>query len=156
MVLRWQGFRRYYTRHGVRYWYRKATSRPRHHRHSHQSLQHTSITSLRGMARTGGGGRRGNGQGPPSPDQQQQQVNSDMHLRMPLVFFHGISPGLCVYLSLISRLMTRDRPCVLVEIPHITMLLHFQVWQGKGWTIHGRTPHHGRAVCLPCRRLART
>jgi len=43
-----------------------------------------------------------------------------------MIFFHGVSPGLCVYLPFLNRLTNR-RPSVLVEIPHITTLLNFRV-----------------------------
>lgn len=40
--------------------------------------------------------------------------------KLPLVFFHGVGPGVCAYGGLVSRLAD-DRSAVLVEIPHIAM-----------------------------------
>ena len=42
--------------------------------------------------------------------------------QLPLVFFHGVSPGQCVYAGLTS-LLSEGRTAVLVEIPHIAMSL---------------------------------
>jgi hypothetical protein len=42
--------------------------------------------------------------------------------RLPLLFFHGISPGLSVYALFVS-VCTGNRACVLFETPHIAMAL---------------------------------
>jgi hypothetical protein len=42
-----------------------------------------------------------------------------------MVFFHGISPGLNMYLGMVHYL-TRGRKAVLVEVPHIAMCLNFK------------------------------
>jgi len=42
--------------------------------------------------------------------------------QLPLVFFHGVSPGQCAYAGL-TTLLSEGRSAVLVEIPHIAMSL---------------------------------
>ena len=44
---------------------------------------------------------------------------------IPLIFFHGISPGLNLYL-LVVHMLSRGRKAVLVEVPHIAMCLNFK------------------------------
>ena len=44
---------------------------------------------------------------------------------LPLIFFHGISPGLNLYL-LVIHIMSRGRKVVLMEVPHIAMCLNFK------------------------------
>lgn len=44
---------------------------------------------------------------------------------LPMVFFHGISPGLNLYLLVIHTL-SRGRKMVLMEVPHIAMCLNFK------------------------------
>jgi pimeloyl-ACP methyl ester carboxylesterase len=43
----------------------------------------------------------------------------------PLVFFHGISPGLNLYVLMV-HVLAANRKAVLVEVPHIAMCLNFQ------------------------------
>ena len=44
---------------------------------------------------------------------------------LPLIFFHGISPGLNLYL-LVIHILSRGRKVVLMEVPHIAMCLNFK------------------------------
>jgi len=48
--------------------------------------------------------------------------------QLPLVFFHGVSPGQCAYAGL-TTLLSEGRSAVLVEIPHIAMSL--EAFQAK-------------------------
>jgi hypothetical protein len=41
---------------------------------------------------------------------------------LPLVFFHGVGPGVCAYGGLVNKLAA-NRSAVLIEVPHITMSL---------------------------------
>lgn len=41
---------------------------------------------------------------------------------LPLVFFHGVGPGVCAYGGLVNKLAS-NRSAVLIEVPHITMSL---------------------------------
>lgn len=43
----------------------------------------------------------------------------------PLIFFHGISPGLNIYLAMVT-IFAKGRKAVLVEVPHISMCLNFK------------------------------
>jgi pimeloyl-ACP methyl ester carboxylesterase len=42
----------------------------------------------------------------------------------PLIFFHGISPGLCCYLPFLMNIC-KDRASIFIEIPHVTTMLNF-------------------------------
>lgn len=48
--------------------------------------------------------------------------------QLPLIFFHGVSPGQCAYAGL-TTLLSEGRSAVLVEIPHIAMSL--EAFQAK-------------------------
>lgn len=66
----------------------------------------------------------------PGQKQQQKWDVEGVRARLPLVFFHGVG-GLGLYASLIWRL-ARERagPVVLVEIPHVGLML--QSFEAKG------------------------
>ncbi|KAM3576717.1 hypothetical protein VYU27_001312 [Nannochloropsis oceanica] len=44
---------------------------------------------------------------------------------LPMIFFHGISPGLNLYL-LVIHILSKGRKVVLMEVPHIAMCLNFK------------------------------
>lgn len=48
---------------------------------------------------------------------------------LPVVFFHGVGPGMWIYLPFLLRLWARhlDRDHIVVETPHITTSLAFKV-----------------------------
>lgn len=62
--------------------------------------------------------------------------------QLPLVFFHGVSPGQCAYAGL-TTLLSEGRSAVLVEIPHIAMSL--EAFQAKSEL---EVTQAVRAICL--------
>merc|ERR1711988_822194 len=51
----------------------------------------------------------------------------------PLIFFHGISPGLCCYLPFLMNIC-KDRASIFIEIPHVTTMLNFTPHQHSTMT----------------------
>ena len=54
-----------------------------------------------------------------------RDVPTGEHASLPLIFFHGISPGLNLYL-LVIHILSKGRKVVLMEVPHIAMCLNFK------------------------------
>ena len=62
-----------------------------------------------------------------SPAQNTNKTKEDKSAAInnyPLIFFHGISPGLFCYLPFLMN-MCKDRASIFIEIPHVTTTLNF-------------------------------
>jgi hypothetical protein len=115
-VLRLMGFRRHEVN-GIAYWYRNQAPSARNATTAKASAAargrdgvDDSLAPSLTDTNTQGLGLEGTGGGPDP---------------LPMVFFHGISPGLNMYLGMVHYL-TRGRKAVLVEVPHIAMCLNFK------------------------------
>ena len=58
-------------------------------------------------------------------DQKKKDMEANKLPSLPLLFFHGISPGLNMYLFFLY-MISRNREVILVEVPHICMNLGFR------------------------------